>query len=261
MPETTVGDVRIHYQDIGTGDPVVLLHGGMASGEFWKGAGYVDALAGSCRVLLPDFRGHGRSSRLHDEKQYGVPYDVADVVAVLDHAGVESATFCGWSWGGTVSLAVAAVHPDRVNAVLTTGTAGRHVFKDIDMNFSRFPEMARKLDTDGMPGMAKELERLGGQRWLHDLMLDNDAVALAAWYRGQIDSVRTDRAAADITAPVLLLAGEEEVDTLNFPDPVLPRHARTHVIAGENHVTAFLRSDILVPALLALLAGRHPSQG
>jgi pimeloyl-ACP methyl ester carboxylesterase len=256
VPDVETEHVRIHFEDIGSGEPVLLLHGGMASWKYWQRAGYVDALA-EYRLLIPDFRGHGESSRPHDESSYGLGHDVADVVAVLDAAGVRSTGVCGWSWGGTVGLALAALHPDRVTAVLTTGTSGRHGFSDVPTDFDRFPEMCQRIETGGMPAMGASLRQLGGGvPWLYDLMLDNDPVALAAWYRAQPIAPPPGCALADVVAPTLLLAGEEEAQILAIPSEARPPNSRCRVLPGRNHVTAFLSPDILVPALDALLVGR-----
>lgn len=255
MPDVENDHVRIHFEDLGSGEPVLLLHGAMASWRFWQRAGYVDALS-EYRLLIPDLRGHGASSCPHDEESYGLHHDVADVVAVLDAAGVASAAVFGWSWGGNVGLALAALHPDRVTAVLTTGTSGRHGFSDVPFDFGRFDEMCRRIETGGMPAMGASLRELGGGvPWLYDLMQDNDAVALAAWYRAQPKATPAGCALADVTAPTLMLAGEEEANILAIPEEARPKSSRRRVLPGRNHVTAFLSPDILVPTLDALLTG------
>jgi pimeloyl-ACP methyl ester carboxylesterase len=255
MPSIESGGLRIHYDDIGRGEPLLLLHGGMASAEFWNRAGYVDALRDSHRLVIPDLRGHGRGSRPRDEAAYALRYDIADMVAVLDAAGVSRVSVCGWSWGGTVALGLAATHPERVTAVLATGTSPRRGFSDVPADFGHVEPSAASLETYGMSRMAEDMERQGGARWLHELTSDNDPLALAAWFRGRAAAEPAGCALGDITRPVLFVAGEHEVGRLGFTDPLLPTHAGLHVIPGENHVSAFLRVDVLVPALAGLLAG------
>lgn len=263
MPEIDTGDVRISYNMVGTGDPVLLLHGGMASTEFWRRAGYVDALAANHRLVLVDFRGHGASSRPHDPATYGLLRDVADTLAVLDAENLAAATICGWSWGGLAGLAMAALHPERVRSVLAIGASGRRSarFSDVPSDFSRFTEIAARIGSEGMPGTAAELERMGGQRWLHDEMLRNDPTAIAAWYTGQVSAPPIGAALADVKPPILFVAGELELPLLNFPDRLVPAHARLQVIPGANHVSAFLRVDQVVPALEELIAGDRLAVG
>lgn len=255
MPEIESGGLRIHFDDIGRGEPLLLLHGGMASAGFWHRAGYVDALRDSHRLVIPDLRGHGRGSRPRDEAAYGLCYDIADMVAVLDAAGVSRAAVCGWSWGGTVALGLAATYPERVSAVLTTGTSPRRGFSDVPADWSHVEPSAESLETYGMKRMAEDMERQGGARWLYELTSENDPAAMAAWYRGRPAAKPAGCALGDLARPALFVAGEHEVRRLGFTDPLLPSHAGLYVIPGENHVSAFLRVDVLVPALAGLLAG------
>ncbi|WP_162605343.1 alpha/beta fold hydrolase [Jiangella ureilytica] len=253
MPEIERDGTRIHYDDVGSGEALLLMHGGIASAEYWRLAGYTDALAGDFRLLMPDFRGHGRSSLFRDPSRYGIPHDVADVLAVLDAAGVEQATACGWSWGGTVGLALAATHPDRVRGVVAIGSSGRHGrFTDLPAGFGRFADTAARIRAEGLAPAASDVERLGGRAWLRETFLGADAAAIHAWYLGQLTAPPLRRSLAQLRQPVRFIAGEDEVAVLDFPDPLLPPQAELRVLVGENHVSTFLRLDVVVPALRQL---------
>lgn len=250
MAELKTGPVRIHYEVIGSGDPLLLMHGGTTSSEYWYLAGYVDALADRHTVVMFDFRGHGSSDRPRDETMYGLRHDVSDALAVLDAAGVESATVFGWSWGGTVALALAALHPERVSSVLVIGASGRHgQFSDLPADFSRFHEKVVRIEQQGLAGLAADIERMGGKRWLGDVVRANDPAAMAAWYRAQPAAPPLGRALAGIEQPVTFVAGELELPLLDFPNPLLPTHAQLRVIPGATHVSAFLRLDETIAAI------------
>lgn len=66
------------------------------------------------RVLVPEMRGRGRSDRDPEPKNYAPPVYAGDVIALLDHAGVERAIFIGTSMGGIITMIVAAMAPERV---------------------------------------------------------------------------------------------------------------------------------------------------
>jgi pimeloyl-ACP methyl ester carboxylesterase len=258
MAEIDTGSARIHYEVVGTGDPVLLMHGGTTSSEYWKRAGYVDILAARHTVVTFDFRGHGFSARPHDETMYGLRHDVSDALAVLDAAGVDSATVFGWSWGGTVALALAALHPERVSSVLALGASGRHgQFSDLPSDFSRFHEKVARIEQEGLAGLAEDVERMGGKPWLGDVVRANDPAALAAWYRGQSATPPIGSALSDIEQPIIFVAGEHELPLLGLPDPLLPSHAQLRVIPGANHVSAFLDLGQTIPALTSLSADSH----
>ncbi len=64
--------VKIHYEDQGSGDPVVLVHGFAANAEHnWGLTGWYKTLTPNYRVIAPDCRGHGQSDKPHDVKAYG----------------------------------------------------------------------------------------------------------------------------------------------------------------------------------------------
>lgn len=121
---TVNGDTEIFYTDIGTGDPVVLLHGGGpgASGL----SNYVrniDALATRFRVIVPDLPGYGQSSKnLEQTDPFGA---LADAIrALLDHLGLDAAHLVGNSYGGACALRLALDTPHRVDRLVLMGPGG-----------------------------------------------------------------------------------------------------------------------------------------
>ena len=103
--------VRIWYASFGRGEPVVLLHGGLANANYW--GHQVRALQTHYRVIVMDSRGHGRSSR--NAQAYGYDLMASDVLALMDHLGIKQAAIVGWSDGAIIGLDIAMHHPDRVS--------------------------------------------------------------------------------------------------------------------------------------------------
>src|ERR1700674_1094217 len=99
--------VRLHYSDLGAGPAVFFHTGGGGDGTMWKTAGYVDGLPGR-RHLLFDHRGHGRSDKPERLEAHRMVEYIADVIAVLDHAGVDRAAMVGYSDGARLLYALAA---------------------------------------------------------------------------------------------------------------------------------------------------------
>lgn len=113
------GPIRIRYREIGRGDPVVLLHGYTDRLEMW--AGMADSIAVSHRVIVPDVRGFGASSRPGEAGSYGRAM-AGDVVALLDSLGIDRAHLVGYSMGALITSNVAVRSPERVrSAVLVAG--------------------------------------------------------------------------------------------------------------------------------------------
>jgi pimeloyl-ACP methyl ester carboxylesterase len=109
---------RIWFAAIGAGPPVILLHGGDASSDYW-GDQIPALLAAGRRVILIDSRGHGRSTR--DARPLGYELMESDVIAVMDQLGVARTDVVGWSDGAIVGLIMAMKHPDRVGRVFAFG--------------------------------------------------------------------------------------------------------------------------------------------
>jgi pimeloyl-ACP methyl ester carboxylesterase len=112
-----IGGVKIWYADFGKGEPVILLHGGLANSSYW--GNQVPVLAKRYRVIVIDSRGHGRSTR--DEQPYSYELMASDVVAVMKHLKVDRAAIVGWSDGAIVGLELAIQHPERVSRVFAFG--------------------------------------------------------------------------------------------------------------------------------------------
>jgi predicted alpha/beta-fold hydrolase len=85
--------VRIHYEVVGNGPPLVLAHWWTGSTEDWHLFGYVDGLKDYYRLILVDMRGHGQSDKPHDAAAYTPQILANDVIAVLDDLGIEQANF------------------------------------------------------------------------------------------------------------------------------------------------------------------------
>jgi pimeloyl-ACP methyl ester carboxylesterase len=106
--------VGIEFADEGSGRPVVLLHGWPDSGCLWSNQ--VKALTGAgFRTIVPDLRGFGASDAPEGAEQYALPFLAADVLAVLDHLGIERAHVVGHDWGAALAWAIASLAPERVD--------------------------------------------------------------------------------------------------------------------------------------------------
>jgi pimeloyl-ACP methyl ester carboxylesterase len=105
-----VNGVRIWYATFGHGDPVILLHGGLANANYW--GNLVRTLQGRYQVVVMDSRGHGRSTR--DSTPYGYDLMESDVVGLMDFLKIRKAAIVGWSDGAIIGLDMAMKHPDRL---------------------------------------------------------------------------------------------------------------------------------------------------
>lgn len=119
-----VDGIRTNYHDVGTGPPVVLVHGsgpGVSAWANWRIT--LPALAARHRVLAPDVLGFG-----YTERPAGVTYDLDTwtdhLVGFLDALGLERVSVVGNSFGGALALSLVTRHPDRVDRLVLMGSVG-----------------------------------------------------------------------------------------------------------------------------------------
>jgi pimeloyl-ACP methyl ester carboxylesterase len=256
--------VKIHYLVQGQGEPVLLIHGFAVNDQLqWVMPGISRALAKDYQVIMYDNRGHGRSGKPHDAKQYGQEM-VDDVVRLLDHLKIPRAHVVGYSMGGFITLKLLTLHPERF-LTATLGGAGQPQTQDL-----RFvAELADSLDQG--KGFRPLLERLtpkGQPKPTEEQMKGinqmistfNDVKALAATVRGFKDFTIVEDKLKTNQVPTLALIGvldplKEGVDDLKG------RMANLKVVGidGADHMNAFYKPEF-VKGLREFL-GQHSQNG
>jgi len=124
-----VNGLTMYYETHGTGKPLVLLHGGLGSGEMFGPV--LPALADHHQVIIPDLQGHGRTADIDR------PLDVAlmgdDIAALIDHLGLDKPDVVGYSLGGGIALRLAFAHPEKIGRLVACSA---HIHSD-----AVYPEM------------------------------------------------------------------------------------------------------------------------
>jgi len=110
----SINGCQIYYEVYGEGRPLVLLHGFQASGQIWKPL--VGEFAKLNRVIVPDLRGHGRST--NPTKQFTHRLAALDLLALLDQLKISRSGAIGISSGGMVLLHLATLKPDRIDSMI-----------------------------------------------------------------------------------------------------------------------------------------------
>ena len=236
----------ISFEDAGTGSAIVLIPGSTMSAADWRDAGYIDRFASSRRVLAVDPLGNGLSDKPHDPDAYLWPAVAADVIAVMDAAGVDRAAVWGYSRGATLAATVAADFPDRVAALILCG--GGDLGEKMPEGTAASPMIEAMSRGDFGPLWDRfsfsEADRLYDTEF-------NDPKALGAMGTGMgrsglaIDLGR-------VTAPALVYVGgndlpEEEKRTADALGVEL------HVLPGLDHLEGFARVDLVAPLVLGFL--------
>lgn len=109
-----VNNLKFNVVIEGKGPPVILLHGFPDSAYVWREQ--IKALSGKgYQVIAPDLRGTGDSEAPPRRKDYGIDIICSDVVALIDHLGIEKASVIGHDWGAVTGWVFTGTYPERVN--------------------------------------------------------------------------------------------------------------------------------------------------
>jgi len=218
MPEVTRDDVTLFYEDEGSGAPVLLIHGHTQDRRIWDPV-MPDLREAGLRVLRPDLRGHGRSSR--PSSGYHWINHAADMAAILDDAGVDSAAVVGYSVGGGIALEMALTMAGRVESLLLMSPVmPDRAFETAFME--NLMQVARVARTDGIvaamagpwaesPLFEFSFSKPGIREAAEKITRDFPGAEYLATER---DAVKRSWAVpdrlAEIEAPTLVLAGDRE---------------------------------------------------
>jgi pimeloyl-ACP methyl ester carboxylesterase len=115
----SLNGIQLAYSVVGEGEPLLLLHGFYGSSADWVHLFDLDDLARRFRLIMPDARGHGRST--NPTGAFTHRQCAADVRALLDHLGIGRLKAVGLSLGGGTLLHIATQDPDRVEAMVLAG--------------------------------------------------------------------------------------------------------------------------------------------
>lgn len=237
---------RIAYTVVGSGPPLLMVHGSFLTHTIWRTFGYVKALRGSRRLILIDSRGHGRSDKPHTPDAYAMSIIVGDLTAVLDAVGVDTVDYLGYSFGARAGLALTAARPERVRSLAVGG--GSHGAQAGAFDRLFFPGCADVLEHSGMDGF---LEAWNDHRMFpidpgtRAVFSANDAQAMAAYIRANdADPGLPDETLQQFTQPSLFYVGSQDgtrLDDTRAAAALVP-NSELHVIRGFDHATTMAAS-------------------
>jgi pimeloyl-ACP methyl ester carboxylesterase len=249
VPSFRHDDVEIAFLDEGEGEPIVLVHGFASNAAVnWVQPGWVAFLkAAGRRVIAPDNRGHGASTKLYDPAAYHSALMADDVAALLDHLDLGCADVMGYSMGARITAFLALRHPQRLRSAVFGGL-GIHLIDGI-----RVPDdVAQALEAPSLAAVSEPAARLF--RAFAE-QTKSDLRALAACIRGSRQTL-TRAEIAEIRAPVLVAVGSKDAigGSAKALADLLPA-GQALEIAGRDHMTA-VGDKVFKQGVLGFLAAR-----
>jgi pimeloyl-ACP methyl ester carboxylesterase len=145
MSYVDVNGLSLYYQEQGAGEPLIILHGGLMSGELIGPA--VPELAKTRRLILPDLQAHGRTADIDRPMRWETMAD--DIAALASHLGLDSVDLMGISLGGGVAWRLAIQHPGLVRRLAIIAAPAKRtgwypeVLAGFDAMGSQLAEMLR----------------------------------------------------------------------------------------------------------------------
>jgi pimeloyl-ACP methyl ester carboxylesterase len=233
------GGIKLAYDDNppagGEVGVILLVHGFAASrAETWRRLGWYPALArAGYRVIAPDLRGHGESDKPHDVAAYQRAELAADLVGLLDHAGVGRAEVLGYSMGAGLSLGLALDHPGRVNNLIIGGLGARSLeARPLGDGKMTMAEAMRAASAADIPHATLRGFRLFAEQE------GADREALAACSEGGGRPL-TEAMLAGLAPPTLVIAGALD-EIAGDPQPLADAipGAKCVTLPGCDHFTA-----------------------
>lgn len=111
-----INSVHYHIEFVGQGEPLLLLHGFSGSLENWKP--FLYGWGSSCRVMMLDILGHGRSDCPKDPSRYAIEQIAADIKNMLEELKIKKTHILGYSMGGRLALTFAVKYPKYVSSLI-----------------------------------------------------------------------------------------------------------------------------------------------
>jgi pimeloyl-ACP methyl ester carboxylesterase len=252
--------VKLHSTEVGTGTPVVLLHGFPLSSAIWRRQH--QQLGSQFRVIAPDLRGHGASPA--PEGTYEMADLARDVLELLDSLDIVRAVFLGHSMGGYVTLAAWKLFPERF---LALGLVSSHAAADTEEGRQGRYKMAGKVSVQGSQVAADAMlpKLFSPQISANDpaidlarqLMLGTPIAGIVGSLQGM--AARGDSLAtlATINVPALVLAGDQDqiipIARAEATAEAMPRSTLT-IIEQAGHLPMLERPEATTTAIRKFLS-------
>jgi 3-oxoadipate enol-lactonase len=257
-----VGDIELHYERYGSGEPVLLLHGLGSSILDWEPQ--ITALSQQYQVVAVDFRGHGQSDK--PAGPYSIPGFAEDIANLISQLGLGPMHVVGISMGGMVAFQLAVDAPEQVRSLVIINSGPEfpsHTLKAKLVIQSRLLMLKfmgmRRLGT----AIAKRLFPAPEHKSLRHLFVDrfssNDPRAYESSVRAIARFSLADRL-DQIRCPVLVVSSDRDYTPVSAKQAYLPQlaSAKLIVIRNAGHACTLDQPDQVNTSLLDFL---HSQRG
>uniref|UniRef100_UPI0040578003 alpha/beta fold hydrolase n=1 Tax=Acetatifactor sp. TaxID=1872090 RepID=UPI0040578003 len=227
MPYVSFKDLKLYYEDLGRGEPVLFLHSGFSRGILAFGA-QIQPFQGKYRCIFPDFRGHGRT--ICEDLTWDTRRIADDMIEFMDVLEIKRVHLFAYSMGASVGMYMSSKYPERVCSLVAIGASSEPV-PDGAEDF--LPEnLIAKNDIATIEDMKVrhyEAHRGDWQTYMRQTVADwlnHPKLSKEEW--------------AAIKCPVLFIKGEQDIFSSNTELKKKCPHAVTHEVPGGGHRPHFV---------------------
>jgi pimeloyl-ACP methyl ester carboxylesterase len=253
--------VEIAYDDLGHGDPLVLVHGHPFDRTMWRPQAERYSRAGR-RVIVPDLRGYGGSAVVPGKTTLDV--FATDITGLLDRLGVDTFVLGGLSMGGQIVMELHRQVPDRIRGLILADTSA---LADTEPARRTRLETAERLLREGMGRYAEEvLPKMVAPhnisalpdvaRHVLTMMRGTNPEGAAAALRGRAERPDYTESLSRVGVPALVVVGSDDeftpIDDAKHIADHIP-DARLAVIDGAAHLPNLERTAEFDAAVLSFL--------
>lgn len=233
MPRVKTNGVELFYERVGSGEPLVLVHGLLFSAESWRDQ--LDALSAEYDCIAVDLRGQHRSEATADLAGYDLWNQAEDIHGLIQELGVAPVHFAGLSMGGMIGMRLAIMHPGDLRDLALLDTSAAAEDPDKAERYAAMRHVMRKGELEAvLPALPVVL--------FADAYVNDRADHVEAWFeslrRGDQEGFALASEAVDGRDDISARLGEIKVPTLvihgtdDVPIPVESAMAIEAGIAG-----------------------------
>ena len=264
-----VNGVNLNVKVMGSGPPIVALHGFAGSMASWTD--FVHEASRRYKIITIDLLGHGGSDFPKESKRYSAEHTGEDIVAIMTKLGIDSACWLGYSMGGRIALLTAVSKPEKFTGLILEGASpGLSSARERKQRARKDALLAQRIVKNGIETFADYWESQGLfatqkrlpkeiRQWLREQRLANNPTGLSNTIRAVGLGVQTpvQKALPSLTVPVLCITGSLDRKFTTIAEAMCKKlpNAKLSVIRGSGHAPHLEKPEQFNRVVLRFLDG------